>query len=112
MIRKLQQRGDVSEGRITELEGQMQERVKSSISQQIAARIRNLETMLENSVKREVKKKSGSWIVPFVILSVLLSGVFYYVYVVEIVKELCIETVQADPEDTYALSCLFILRCY
>ena len=112
MIRKLQQRGDVSEGRITELEGQMQERVKSSISQQIAARIRNLETMLENSVKREVKKKSGSWIVPFVILSVLLSGVFYYVYVVEIVKELYIETVQADPEDTYALSCLFILRCY
>ena len=81
MIRKLEQRGDVSEGRITELEGQMQERVKSSVSQQITRRIQNLEMLLEKSVEQEVKQKSGSWIVPFVLLTVVLSGVFFFVYV-------------------------------
>ena len=81
MIRKLEQRGDVSEGRITELEGQMQERVKSSVSEQIKMRIQNLEMLLEKSVEREVKQKSGSWIVPFVLLTVVLSGVFFFVYV-------------------------------
>ena len=81
MIKKLKQRGDVSEGRITELEGQMQERVKSSVSEQIKMRIQNLEMLLEKSVEREVKQKSGSWIVPFVLLTVVLSGVFFFVYV-------------------------------
>lgn len=71
----------MSEGRITELEGQMQERVKSSVSQQITMRIKNLETLLERSVEQEVKQKSGSWIVPFVLLTVVLSGVFFFVYV-------------------------------
>ena len=81
MIRKLEQRGDVSEGRITELEGQMQERVKSSVSQQISMRIKNLEMLLEKSVASEVKQKSGSWVVPFVLLTTVLSGVFFFVYV-------------------------------
>ena len=83
MIRKLAQRGDVSEGRITELEGQMQERVKSSVSQQITARIQSLELLLEKSMTQEVKQKSGSWIVPFVLLTMVLSCVFFFVYVGE-----------------------------
>ena len=83
MIRKLAQRGDVSEGRITELEGQMQERVKSSVSEQITARIQNLELLLERSMTQEVKQKSGSWIVPFVLLTMVLSCVFFFVYVGE-----------------------------
>lgn len=83
MIRKLAQRGDVSEGRITELEGQMQERVKSSVSQQITARIQSLELLLEKSMTQEVKQKSGSWIVPFVLLTIVLSWVFFFVYVGE-----------------------------
>ena len=83
MIRKLAQRGDVSEGRITELEGQMQERVKSSVSEQITARIQNLELLLKRSMTQEVKQKSGSWIVPFVLLTMVLSCVFFFVYVGE-----------------------------
>lgn len=59
----------------------MQERVKSSVSEQIKMRIQNLEMLLEKSVEREVKQKSGSWIVPFVLLTVVLSGVFFFVYV-------------------------------
>ena len=81
MIRKLQQRGDVSETRISELEVQMQSRVGSSQSQQIQNRIRLLEKMLDSSMKQEVKKKSGSWMIPFVLLSIVLAIVFFFVYV-------------------------------
>lgn len=110
MIRKLQQRGDVSETRISELESTMQNRVGSSLTEQIQNRISVLEKMLDNSLKQEVKKKSSSWILPFLLLSVVLSIVFFFVYVPVRSIVLCVEAVQTNPENAHAIACLFHYR--
>ena len=84
MIRKLQQRGDVSETRISELESRMQNRVGSSLTEQIQNRISVLEKMLDNSLKQEVKKSSGTWIVPFLLLVVIIVAVMGFSFVVSV----------------------------
>ena len=84
MIRKLQQRGDVSETRISELESRMQNRVGSSLTEQIQNRISVLEKMLDNSLKQEVKKSSGTWIVPFLLLVVVIVAVMGFSFVVSV----------------------------
>ena len=81
MIRKLQKRGDVSDVRISDLESSLQKRVGGSVSSQVQQRITLLEKMLEENLQQEVKKKSGAWIVPFVLLAVCLVIVFAYAYV-------------------------------
>ena len=111
MIRKLQQRGDVSETRISELESRMQNRVGSSLTEQIQNRISVLEKMLDNSLKQEVKKKSSNWILPFLLLSVVLSIVFFFVYVRALQTCLCVETVQPNPENAHVVACLLPNWC-
>ncbi|KNB44632.1 hypothetical protein JH06_1924 [Blastocystis sp. subtype 4] len=73
MIRKLQTRGDVSETKIEELEESLKKRVSSSISTQISNRILVLEKMLDASMKQEVKKTKGAWVIPFILLAVVLK---------------------------------------
>ncbi|KAK8812777.1 hypothetical protein WA538_002511 [Blastocystis sp. DL] len=80
MIRKLQKRGDVSEVKIEALEEDLKRSVTSSVSGQIANRLTALEKMLDSSMKREVKKSKGTWVVPFVLLVVVLVAVFFFIY--------------------------------
>lgn len=104
MIRKLQKRGDVSDVRIADLEKSLQTRVGGSIASQVKERITYLEKMLEENLKQEVKKKSGAWIVPFILLAVCLVFVFAYAYVPMDAGFLCIETIQASAEDSYVIN--------
>lgn len=46
-------------------------------------RLTALEKMLDSSMKREVKKSKGTWVVPFVLLVVVLVAVFFFIYVGE-----------------------------
>lgn len=81
MIKKLRERGDVSEGRITELEMNLKNKMKSSITSDMEARLKTLEKLFEENVKTEVKKSGGKWIVPFVFLLVVLAIVLGISYV-------------------------------
>ena len=81
MIRKLQQRGDSSDTRISELENILQKRVSGSISMQIQERVSALEKMLDTTLKSEVSKKSFAWIIPFAILALVLAFIFGFAYV-------------------------------
>ena len=81
MIRKLQQRGDNSDTRISELENILQKRVSGSISMQIQERVSALEKMLDTTLKPEVSKKSFAWIIPFAILALVLTFIFGFAYV-------------------------------
>lgn len=44
-------------------------------------RVLVLERMLESSMRQEVKKTKGAWIIPFILLAVVLAIVFFFVYV-------------------------------
>ena len=46
-------------------------------------RISVLEKMLDASMKQEVKKTKGAWIIPFILLAVVLAVVFFFIYVSE-----------------------------
>lgn len=46
-------------------------------------RILVLEKMLDASMKQEVKKTKGAWVIPFILLAVVLVVVFFFVYVSE-----------------------------
>lgn len=81
MIKKLREREDVSEGRITELEMSLKNKMKSSITSDMEARLQTLEKLFEASVEQEVKKSGGKWIVPFVLLLVALAIVLGISYV-------------------------------
>lgn len=82
MIKKLNERGDVSEGRITDLEVSLKNKMKSSITSDIEQRLKTLEQIFDESVKTEVKKSGGKWIIPFVVLVIVLGVVLTISYVV------------------------------
>ena len=46
-------------------------------------RLTALEKMLDSSMKREMKKSKGTWVVPFVLLVAVLLVVFFFIYVRE-----------------------------
>ena len=80
MIKKLQARGDVSEGRIAELEASLKNKMESSLSSEMESRLKVLEKVVDMNMEMEVKKSSSSWIIPFIILVVVLGGALMVVY--------------------------------
>ena len=80
MIKKLQARGDVSEGRIAELEASLKNKMENSLSSEMESRLKVLEKVFDMNIETEVKKSSSSWIIPFIILVVVLGGALMVVY--------------------------------
>lgn len=81
MIKKLQQRGDVSEGRIAELEASLKNKVQTTLSMDLEERLKFLESVVNSHVASEVKKNSGKWIIPFVLLVVVIVIALAVAYV-------------------------------
>ena len=81
MIKKLQQRGDVSEGRIAELEASLKNKVQTTLSMDLEERRKFLESVVNSHVASEVKKNSGKWIIPFVLLVVVIVIALAIAYV-------------------------------
>ena len=81
MIKKLQQRGDVSEGRIAELEASLKNKVQTTLSMDLEERLKFLESVVNSHVASEVKKNSGKWIIPFVLLVVVIVIALAIAYV-------------------------------
>ena len=50
MIKKLQQRGDVSEGRIAELEASLKNKVQTTLSMDLEERLKFLESVVNSHV--------------------------------------------------------------
>ena len=80
MIKKLQARGDVSEGRIAELEASLKNKMESSLSSEMENRLKALEKVVDMNIETQVKKSGSSWVVPFIILVVVLGGALMMVY--------------------------------
>ena len=81
MIKKLNERGDVSEGRITEIEDSLKKDVQSTVSQKMEQRVKVLEDGFNKKMKDAVKKSSFAWMVPFVIVIVVIGVIILVVYV-------------------------------
>ena len=81
MIKKLQQRGDVSERRIAELEASLKNKVQTTLSMDLEERLKFLESVVNSHVASEVKKNSGKWIIPFVLLVVVIVIALAIAYV-------------------------------
>ena len=81
MIKKLQQRGDVSEGRIAELEASLKNKVQTTLSMDLEERLKFLESVVNSHVASEVKKNSGKWIIPFVLVVVVIVIALAIAYV-------------------------------
>ena len=58
MIKKLKQRGDVSEERIAELEASLKNKVQNTLSVDLEARLKFLEDTVNSRMTNEVKRKS------------------------------------------------------
>ena len=80
MLKKLRDRGDLSEKRISELEASVKHRVETSMASELENRLNVLEKVFDTSIKEEVKKGSSTWIIPFVILIVVIGGSVMVVY--------------------------------
>ena len=74
MLKKLRDRGDLSEKRISELEASVKHRVETSMASELENRLNVLEKVFDTSIKEEVKKGS------FVILIVVIGGALMVVY--------------------------------
>ena len=72
MIKKLRERGDLSDNRIAELESSLKNKIQSQLSEDMENRLKLLEHAFDENVKQEVKKRSGTWIVPFLLLVVVI----------------------------------------
>lgn len=81
MIKKLNERGDVSEGRISELEESVKKDVTTSVFQKMEDRVKVLEDGFNKNLKAAVKKSSAAWIIPFVIVVVVIGVIVLVVYV-------------------------------
>ena len=75
MIKKLKNRGDVSDNRIAELEVSLKNKIQNSLSEDIERRLKLLEHAFDENVKIEVKKSSGKWVIPFVVLVIVIGAV-------------------------------------
>ena len=82
MIKKLRERGDLSDNRIAELESSLKNKIQSRLSEDMEQRLKLLEHAFDESVKQEVKKSSGTWIVPFLLLVVVIVAVMGFSFVV------------------------------
>ncbi|KAK8805394.1 hypothetical protein WA158_002050 [Blastocystis sp. Blastoise] len=80
LINKLAKREDVSEGRINDLENRINERMNTKLSTELDSRILKLESYFQEHLNEEVKAKSGKWILPFCLLSIVLIGFFVIAY--------------------------------
>ena len=83
MIKKLKQRGDVSEERIAELEASLKNKVQNTLSVDLETRLKFLEEVVNSKMTNEVKRYSGRWIVPFVLLVIAIAVVMAVSYVGE-----------------------------
>ena len=83
MIKKLKQRGDVSEERIAELEASLKNKVQNTLSVDLETRLKFLEEVVNSKMTNEVKRNSGRWIVPFVLLVIAIAVVMAVSYVGE-----------------------------
>lgn len=80
MIKKLQERGDVSEGRIQSIEASLKRDVQSSIIKSMEKRVGDLEAAVDKNVKAAVSKSTKQWVVPFVIVVVVVAVVVVVLY--------------------------------
>lgn len=81
MIKKLNERGDVSESRLTELEESLKRDVQSSVVEKMEKRVKILEDGFNKNLKAAVKKSSSAWMIPFVIVIVVIGVIAVVVYV-------------------------------
>lgn len=81
MIKKLNDRGDVSEGRLTELEESLKKDIQSSVDVKMEQRVKVLEDGFNKNLSAAVKKSRTAWMVPFVIVVVVISVIVLVVYV-------------------------------
>ena len=81
MIKKLNERGDISEGRITELEESLKKDVTSSVVSQMEKRVKVLEDGFNKNLQAAVKKSSAAWMIPFVLVVVIIAIIVLVVYV-------------------------------
>lgn len=81
MIKKLKQRGDVSEERIAELEASLKNKVQNTLSVDLESRLKFLEEVVNSKMTDEVKRNSGKWVVPFVLLVIVIVVVMAVSYV-------------------------------
>ena len=65
--------------------------MKSSFTSDVETRLQTLEEILNESMKIEVQKSSGKWIIPFIVLIVVLVIVLGISYVLSDYLELVIE---------------------
>ena len=80
MIKKLQERGDVSEGRIQSIEASLKRDVQSSITKSMEKRVTDLEKAFDKNVKAAVSKSTKQWVVPFVIVVGVVGLVVLVLY--------------------------------
>ena len=80
MIKKLQERGDVSEGRIQSIEASLKRDVQNSITKSMEKRVTDLEKAFDQSVKAAVSKSTKQWVVPFVIVVGVVGMVVSVLY--------------------------------
>ena len=83
MIKKLQNRGDVSENRIQEIEKSLKRQVEITISNEMEKRVEILEKQTNINVKSAIGERSLRWKIPFlvlVIIIVVVLGIAYLKY--------------------------------
>ena len=83
MIKKLKNRGDVSDNRIAELEVSLKNKIHNTLSEDIERRLKLLEHAFDENVKIEVKKSSGKWVIPFIVLVIVIGAVMAVSFVGE-----------------------------
>ena len=83
MIKKLQERGDVSENRIQAVEASLKREMQNQISNTMESRLSVLEDVFRKNLKEAVSKSNKRWVIPFAIVGlaiVVAVGVIYMKY--------------------------------
>lgn len=83
MIKKLQERGDVSENRIQAIESSLKREVQNKISNTMETRLSTLEDVFRKNLKEAVSKSNKRWVIPFAIVGLVIAvvvGVIYMKY--------------------------------
>ncbi len=83
MIKKLQERGDVSENRIQAVEASLKREVQNKISSTMESRLSMLEDVFRKNLKEAVSKSNKRWVIPFAIVGLVIAvvvGVIYMKY--------------------------------
>ena len=68
MVKKLEQRGDLSESRIQKLEASLKSDVQSSIFERMEERVHAVERVFDANLQHAVASSKYRWMIPFAIV--------------------------------------------